>query len=183
NVEHEFPEWKDRIESQYVPLKLFENIETPITPRPYYGEGKFYTEAAYGNEWLINNYYLYYQGITLYGKDFEELVNQVDIEAVKKACIKDLQEEWKPQIEDPTYLDNPHYQSYVILNICRILYTVFNNDLSSKTASSNWVKQQYPKWSKMINSAQQWSYGKEMNYKQDTKEFIRFALTVTQADS
>ena len=176
NFEVDHSNWHRRIESQYVPLDLFKSTLPPKTPRPYYGEGKYYSQAPYGNEWLINNYLLYQHGITLYGKNFQSLVDPIDIKDVKKACLKDLHEEWVPKLSDPNYLDNPHYQSYVVLNICRILYTVTNNDLASKTRSAKWVADHFGQWKELVENAEQWVYGQEMKFKRETKEFINFAL-------
>lgn len=175
-IEVEFPELHQRIESQYVPVGFFKHTLPPKTQRPYYGEGRFYPEALYGNEWLINNYLLYEYGVTLYGKDFNEFLNPIDIQEVINACIRDLREEWRPKIEDPGYLKNPHYQSYVVLNICRILYTVNNIELASKTRSAEWVSSKFDRWQKLIDAAQSWEYGWEMNYVQETREFIQFAV-------
>lgn len=175
-IEEEFREWHQRIESQYVPMRFFKHTLSPKTPRPYYGEGKFYPEAPYGNEWLINNYLLYKHGVTLYGKDFKDLLNPIDIEEVKIAYIRDLREEWEPKINNPDYLKNPHYQSYVVLNICRILFAVRNSELASKTKSAEWASSKFKQWQELINAARSWEYGEEMNYEQETRKFIHFAV-------
>jgi hypothetical protein len=174
--EEENEEWYQRIESQYVPISFFKHTLHPKTPRPYYGEGKFYPESPYGNEWLINNYLLNRHGVTLYGRDFKDLLNPIDFEQVKVACIRDLHEEWEPKINDPDYLNNPHHQSYVVLNICRILYAVLNSELASKTKSAEWVANKFEQWRELIKAAQSWEYGKEMNYKGATRRFIQFAV-------
>lgn len=175
-IEEENREWYQRIESQYVPISFFRHTLPPKTPRPYYGEGKFYPEALYGNEWLINNYLLYKYGVTLYGKDSKDLLNPIDIEGVRMACIRDLHEEWEPKVNDPDYLNNPHYQSYVVLNICRILYAVRNSELASKTRSAEWVSGKFEQWRELINAAKSWEYGEEMNYEGETRKFIQFAV-------
>src|SRR5437868_15341221 len=81
-AEHE--KWAKRIECSYVPMNMLPSIYPPTTPRPYFGEGIFYAQAPYGNEWIINQYLLYKHGIPVVGPDFKTLVKPIDIEAVGK---------------------------------------------------------------------------------------------------
>jgi hypothetical protein len=69
-----------------------------------------------------------------------------DILEVQKASIQDLLREWKPKINDPDWLKNSHYQSCLILNLCRILYTFHNAKLGSKKVAAEWVKESFPEW-------------------------------------
>lgn len=175
-VEKEHPRWFHRIECSYTPQELFAHILPPKTPRPYYGDGTFYEEAPYGNEWIINNYLLYKHGITLFGSDFKTLVKPIDIKDVQKASVKDLFKEWEPKLTDDKWLDNSHYQSYLVLNLCRILYTVLHADAGSKGVSAAWVKGIFPQWKSLIETAEQWSYGKDMKQHDETKAFLKFAI-------
>lgn len=170
--------WAKRIECSYVPVDMLQNVLPPKLPRPYIGEGVFYPEAPYGNEWLINNYLLFKHGVALLGPDFRKLVKPINITDVQKACIRDLYEEWLPKIGDSTYLKNSHYQSYAVLNMCRILYTVVCGKTASKKISAAWVKNEFaPKWSSLIQAAENWRYGTEMNFQKETVEFIKFVIS------
>lgn len=169
--------WFKRLECSYVPIEMLKNILPPKTPRPYFGAGIFYPEAPYGNEWLINQYLLYKHGITLIGQDFKKLVNPINIVDVQKANIRDLFEEWKPKISDPTYLKDSHQQSYIVLNLCRILYMVMCNSTSSKKVAASWVKKEFgSEWNNLIQTAEDWQYGKEMNLRKETINFIKFVI-------
>lgn len=119
-----YAKWGTRLECSYTPIDLFKNTLPPKEPRPYYGNGFFYEEAPYGNEWIINNYLLYQHGVSLIGSDFRDMFEPIDIIEVQKACIRDLFQEWEPKITDYEWLENSHYQSYLVMNLCRILYTV-----------------------------------------------------------
>lgn len=169
------PKWAKRIECSYVPCVFLSSIAPPKTPRPYFGEGIFYQEAPYGNEWIINQYLLYNHGISLYGPEFKTLVNPIHIEDVQEACVKDFLQEWQPKINDLEWLSNSHYQSYIVLNLCRILYTVLQGAVGSKVESAHWVKNKLcPEWRPLIEVAEQWHYGKEMTLQNETIKFIQF---------
>ena len=178
DVERNNDKWAKRIECSYVLLEMLPSILPPKTPRPYIGEGIFYPEAPYGNEWIINQYLLYNHGISLLGPDFKILVKPIDIEDVRAACIQDLFEEWDPKIYNPEWLNNSHYQSYIVLNLCRILYTVMRHATTTIKVSASWVKCELaPRWSSLIQTAEDWHYGKEMNLKEQTIEFIQFVVS------
>jgi hypothetical protein len=168
--------WANRLECSYTPIEMLQNTLPPKLPRPYLGEGIFYPEAHYGHEWIINLYLLYQHGLALWGPDFKTLVNPIPILEVQKACIRDLFQEWEPKITDPEWLDNSHYQSYVVLNLCRILYTVLANATGTKAVSARWAKGAFPVWSRLIESAQNWQYGGEMSLQPETIQFIQFVI-------
>jgi predicted nucleotidyltransferase len=171
-----YEKWADRIEISYTPREMLQNVLPPEQPRPYFGEGVFYPEAHYGNEWIINLYLLYQHGITLLGPEFKTLVDPIAIVEVQKACIRDLFKEWEPKLTDPDWLNNSHYQSYLVLNLCRILYTVMRGSTGSKKVSAQWVKGEYGEWHELIETAENWHYGIEMNRQEDTLAFLRFVI-------
>lgn len=178
-LEKDHEKWAKRLECSYFPSKMLANILPPVEPRPWYCgfESRLYEKAPFGNEWIINNYLLYNYSIPLLGPDFKELTSPIKIEEVQKACIRDLFVEWKPKINNFTYLNNSHFQAYLILNLCRILYTVLNKATGSKKTSAEWVKQVLdPQWKDLIDLAERWQYGKEMNEDEKTIKFIRFAI-------
>ena len=140
------------------------------------GGGVFYAEAPYGNEWIINQWFLYKYAVALIGPDFKTLTGPVNIDDVRKACIADLFTEWAPKINDPEWLENSHNQSYLVLNLCRILYTVICSDAVSKTIAAKWVQTEYPEWSGLVTIAMEWKYDVKMNEKEKAIEFLRFVL-------
>lgn len=176
-VGERYHKWSDRIECSYTPVELFKNILPPKEPRPWFGGGILYEEAPYGNEWIINNYLLYEHGIVFIGNDFKNIINPIDMVEVQKACIRDLFQEWEPKITDFEWLDNSHYQSYLVLNLCRILYTVMCGKTGSKKVSAEWVKNQFGSaFRDLIEVAENWKYGKQMFMKNETINFIKFAI-------
>jgi predicted nucleotidyltransferase len=174
-----YQKWGDRLECSYTPVDMLINILPPKEPRPYFGGGVFYDEAPYGNEWIINNYLLYEHGISLIGPDFKELAKPINIIEVQKACIQDLFQEWEPKITDFEWLDNSYYQSYLVMNLCRILYTVICGKTGTKRVSAEWVRNKFGlQWSNLIETAANWKYGKKMSLKNETIYFIKFTIDI-----
>jgi hypothetical protein len=175
-VEDENKNWAKRIESQYIPIDMLQNILPPKEGRPYLGAGVFHPNAKYGNEWLINNYFLYHYAVALFGPEFKTLMKPIDMLDVQKASARDLFKEWVPKLKDTEFFKNSHYHSYIILNLCRILYTVLGAKIGSKKVSAKWVKNEYPEWKHLIETAERWEHGMEMRSPDETKEFIKFAV-------
>jgi len=175
-VERRHPEWAERIECSYVPLELMRELTPPAIPRPWWGFGTFYAEAPAGNEWIINHYLLSKHGITLAGAEFNDLIPRIDIDSVRRASARDLFQEWVPKIGDDVWLSNSHHQSYLVLNLCRILHTVIQREPRSKKIASEWAKATYPQWKGLIEEAERWVYGDKMNRKADAAAFLQFAL-------
>lgn len=169
--------WQERLECSYTPIAMLKVTLPPLEPRPYYGGGIFYDAAPYGNEWIINNYLLYEHGVTLLGVDFKTLMQPINILDVQKACIRDLFAEWEPKISDAAWLNNSHYQAYLVLNLCRILYTVMCAKTGTKKVSAEWVKNKFGSaWHPLIDAAQQWKYGMTVSFKKETIAFLRFTI-------
>jgi len=166
--------WAKRFEVSYTPICMLSEKTVPIVPRPYYNE-IFYDEATYGNEWLINNYLLINYRKTVYGPDIKTLIRyNVNIDDVTGACVNDFYKEWIPKINDDKWLSDSHNQSYIVLNICRIIYTIFNSKTENKQNSAKWVKEKYSEWKNLIEEAEKWDYSKTMNNQDEIKEFIKY---------
>ncbi len=172
-IEGIYPAWSKRIECSCTPQYMLSDILPPTDPRPWWGAGTMYQKAPYGNEWIINQYQLHNHAITLTGPDYKSLTKPISIQDVQKACVRDLFQEWEPKIQYVDSLDS-HNRSYIVLNLCRILYTVSQSAVSSKKISAAWAKSTFPQWKDLIETAERWVYGTEMKLHEETKEFIRF---------
>jgi hypothetical protein len=177
-----YPKWSKRIEGSYITTAMLEEALPPQkskTPRPYINEGNFWEPfPAYGNEWTINLHVLYERGIALLGPDPKEIIDPVSIEALREASRKDLYEEWEPKLKDTTWLKNSHYQAYITLTMCRILYRAIHIDVASKKVAATWAKRELGKpWRDLIKKAENWKHGQEMNALNEIVEFIKFVMT------
>ena len=174
--------WGNRLEVSYTPLFMFNEKNIPNIPRPYYNE-RFYEKASFGNEWLINNYLLLNYGKTIYGKDIKEIINyNISIEEIKECCIKDFYKEWNSKIDDNEWLKNGQNQAYIVLNICRIIYTLKNNKTENKIASAKWVKEKYEIWRDLIEEAEQWDFDKIINRQNDIKNYIVYMENIIKME-
>jgi hypothetical protein len=182
-IDERYPEWANRTECSYVPLDLMREVNPPATPRPWWGFDTMYPAAPAGNEWTINHYLLAKHGIPLEGPAFRTLIPPIDIQDVRRASAKDLLAEWAPKIDDVAWLSHSHHQTYLVLNLCRILHTTIGGETGSKKIAGRWTKTAYPEWKDLIEEAERWKYGGVMTRQDEVVAFIRFAIEkVTEAN-
>jgi hypothetical protein len=176
-IENDYSTWGSRIECSHITVDMLSSgYPTKIT-RPYYNNTTFYHKAPYGNEWIIEKYLLYEYGLTIVGKPFREITTPVNVLDVQKACIKDLFEEWVPKTDNSEILNDSHYQSYMVLNLCRILYTIMQQPTGSKIVAASWIKNEIGQhYRDLIETAEQWQYGKEMVYNNEIISFTKFVV-------
>ena len=175
-----YPQWRKRIEGSYITIKMLTSREPPKEPRPYINAGKMWN-LVYGHEWIINLYSLYNCGVTLFGPDPKELFPRVDITDIRSASKKILLEEWQPKLKEPfpfknNDYDRSHLQAYAILTMCRVLYLAFNEHVASKKIAAEWTRKTFSQWDKLIENAENWKDGLELNLEFETKAFIQFVI-------
>lgn len=178
-IAEKYPEWAKRIDCSYITQDMLKYTEPPTKPRPYVNCGFMWDpDPPYGNEWLLNLYVLYECGIALIGPDPKKIIGHpIDIQAVKEASKKDLYQEWEPLLKDSSPLQDSHFQSYVVLTLCRILHRDKHNGVASKKIASSWVKQTYRiPWNQLIEKAEMWKHGQEMGMVDETLSFIKFVI-------
>ena len=178
-----FGKWARRFECSYTPIGMLPSILPPGS-RPWYwgGDDSLYAEAPYGNEWIINNYLLYHHAIPLVGPEFRRLMEPVDMAEVQKACIRDLFTEWEPKKADRKWFKDSHYESYFVLNLCRILYTVTCKDAGSKQSAASWVQSNSPEpWPNLVAAAARWEHGSELHLQDKAVEFLDFVIETVLA--
>lgn len=183
-IETQFPEWSKRLECTYTPVEMLPSLLPPEQGRPWYwgGTGEFFAEADYGNEWIINRYFLYEHGIALHGPEFRDLVGPVDMVEVQKACIRDLYEEWKPKASNEEWRATYPYWHYLVLNLCRIVYTVCCASAGTKRAAATWVQEtQGDRWRDLVDGALGWRHGAEFAPKDEALAFLDHVISVVSA--
>ena len=173
-----FGKWARRFECSYTPIGMLPGILPPGS-RPWYwgGDDILYAEAPYGNEWIINNYLLYHHAIPLAGPEFKQLMEPVDMAEVQKACVRDLFTEWEPKRTDRKWFRDRHYESYFVLNLCRILYTVIRGDAGSKQTAAAWVQGNFPEpWPGLVAAAARLEHGGASYLQDNAIGFLDFVI-------
>jgi len=136
---------------------------------------------AWWGGWVLLRDSLREQGITLAGPAPQTLIDPVSPEELRQAALAILQG-WAAQILDtPDEIDSRGYQSYTVLTLCRILYTLQNGAVASKSVAAKWVQETLDeRWIPLIDRAWIGRQNPDLKVETDevheTLEFIRYTL-------
>jgi hypothetical protein len=132
--------------------------------------------------WNIHRYLLRERGITILGPAPRTLIAPISPNDLRQAMLPALQ--WAVQLLDqPGEIKSGAYQAYIVLSLCRILYTLQWGDIVSKRAAAQWAQENLDgKWVPLIEQAwlRRQSPPAKLGNVGETLNFIRYALERSQ---
>jgi hypothetical protein len=155
--------------------------EHALHPNIERGEGERLKMVYHDDWWIIHRYILRKRGITIVGPAPQTLIDPVSPNDLRRA-MRSLLDGWATQIlKNPNKINSRGYQSYVVLSLCRILYTLQFGDVVSKPFAARWVKETFAgHWVSLIERAWEGRHQPEVSAEPEdingTLEFIRFTL-------
>jgi hypothetical protein len=168
-------QYSKKIEASYIPKHDLLNFD-PRNIRPYFNEGNFYL-ASYGSNFLIELYMLREKGITIAGPDIKKLVKEIPVKDLKLAIQKNLDEYWKPVLNDLDKFKRSNYQVFAILTMCRTLYSLKTGMIASKTEAAYWaIKNIDSDWKDLIEKAISWKLHHSFNRLEETQQFVKYVV-------
>jgi len=160
--------------------------EHALHPNIERGNGERLKMVYHDEPWIIHRYILREHGKTIIGPDPETLIDPISPNELQRSVLPTLKG-WATQIlNNPNEIVSRGYQSYIVLTLCRILYTLQFGDVVSKPKAARWVKETVSeKWKALIDRA--W-IGRHYNPqlapdpddRNQTLDFIRYALERSQ---
>lgn len=146
-------QWLDRIEVQYVSVAALEVFKTQTYPMTVISPGEPLHIIEADAAWLVNWYVVQQHGITLCGPAPGTLIDPISpTEFV--AAVRGHMQHWRDWINDlPRRAPS---QAYVILTMCRGLYTATHGEQVSKLQAARWAQRHLPQWVALIEDALRW---------------------------
>lgn len=141
--------------------------------------------VLHDEDWVIHQHILYERGLTLMGPAPQTLIDPVSPNALLHALLPRL-ESWAPEIlNNPSIIATRGYQSYTVLTLCRILYTLEFGVVVSKRVSARWAQATLgARWIPLIERTWDSRHNPHMQASpedvNETLEFIRFVLERSQ---
>jgi len=140
---------------------------------------------AWWGGWVLLRSALWEYGLTLTGAEPKTLLNPVSTTEIRQAAQLIL-EGWTTGIlNDPEQIKGRGYQSYTVLTLCRILYTLQTGQVTSKPEAMRWAKANLDqKWTPLIDRAWLGRQNPGLDAEREdinaTLEFIRFTTKCSQ---
>lgn len=175
-----------QLEVSYIPRAALRRYAPPniLHPRLDRGRGETLHFMSHDADWVVQRYLIREHGVALHGPPPDTLVDPVSPQQLRFA-MRELVQEWlSPLIENPPTVRTRGYQSFLVLSVCRILYTLEHGAVISKRDAAVWGEQILDtRWRSLITGA--WT-GRQnpdgppaADDLTETWEFVRFALTAT----
>ena len=179
--------WAIQLEGSYISQHALRRYdpEHALHPNIERGTGERLKMADHGEVWAIHRYVLRERGITVIGPSPQTLIDSVSPNELRRAMLPALHG-WATQIlNNPDWIIGRGYQSYVVLTLCRILYTLQLGDVVSKPKAARWANETVgERWEALIDRAWVGRHNGQLTADTDdinqTLDFIRYALERSQ---
>jgi hypothetical protein len=176
--------WATEIEGSYLPLTALRHFDPRHTwfPRIQRDPGEQLRIEEHASDWVIHRYVLREYGITLVGPAPHTLIDPVDPDELRRAMIAYMRHEWWASLlADPPRLHKSGAHRYVILTMCRVLYTLEHGAVVSKPAAARWAARgPAVRWRALIERAQITPSTMQPDEINATHALIRFTIESAQ---
>ncbi|CAN5688265.1 aminoglycoside nucleotidyltransferase ANT9 [soil metagenome] len=136
--------WTAHLEGSYAPQADLRSPMSVGRAWPYVDNGQRVLTLSDHDNTLHARWLLREHGIALLGPQAAALVAPVDEGALRAEMIGVARARAEHLEEDPACLTNGWYQPYLVLTLCRALYTTCTGRVTSKAAAAEWALAQVP---------------------------------------
>jgi hypothetical protein len=148
--------WASQLEAVYAPLGTLrgDRLQGVMLPNIERGVGAQLKRSLHDESWLVQCHQLRRSAIPLIGRPAAELVEAVTPADLRQAMLGTLRRTTRRLHDDPSMLVSQGYQSYFVLSLCRILYTLQHGEVASKRAAAMWARDtSHTRWQPLIDRA------------------------------
>jgi hypothetical protein len=157
-LHHADTKWATCLEGYYILQTELNHYDANSAWHLYLDNGSKDLEAVTDNhkDWVFERFVLQEYAIVLDGPDAKSLFDAIPVKTLQKTVFAELQR-WSWEVLDqPASLNNRWFQSFMVLSLCRMLYTLKFGTIVSKVAAVEWAKGSLdPKWRPLIERAWQ----------------------------
>ena len=151
-LDKDHPEWKGRIEVIYVSASDLAHFRSRRAKIAVISPGEPFHIVEAGHEWILSWYSLQEDGLALTGPPAATLIPTISFTEYLDA-IRTHMQGFLGRIE--ARMTNGS-QAYVVLTMCRGLYTCTLRSQPSKTQAADWMQSEFPEWSSLVRRALEW---------------------------
>jgi len=147
--------WATQLEVSYIPRRALRRHDPSDATHPHIdrGAGERLLMARHDTDWVVQRHTLRERGVTLAGPTPDTLIDHVSPGDLRRAMLDAM---WWPAeiLEDPARISGRGYQSYIVLTMCRVLYTLERGAVVSKREAADWASRELgERWSPLIGRA------------------------------
>lgn len=134
--------WATQLEVSYIPQKALRRFDPANILHPHMdrGRGESLHMLAHESDWIVQRHILRERGIILEGPAPKSLIDPISPNNLRQAVMDVLPLWAKPILDDPNQIKSRGYQSFIVLSLCRMLYTLQCGNIISKRAAADWAQ-------------------------------------------
>jgi hypothetical protein len=108
----------------------------------------------HASDWIIQRHLLRERGVVITGPDLKTLIDPVLPSEIRQAIVDVLPLWVHPILEEPRQIKSCGYQSFIVLSLCRMRYTLQYGTIVSKRVAAQWGQDTLGKqWTSLIEDA------------------------------
>ena len=153
--------WVKRLEYSFFPTPVLQQPSSPYTDAGvpaqseelwYFDNGSPTIQRSDHDNTLVVRWTVREMGVTVLGPNPATLIDPVPADELRKEIGNTLVGWGQELLQDPGRYKNRFYQSYLVLNFCRMLHDLSEGKVSSKLAGLKWAKSNLdPQWIPLID--------------------------------
>ena len=168
------PRWAAMLEGSYIPLDALRRYDPARAVHPHLTMGDGLHVEHHDAAGVILRHVLREQGIVLAGPSPHTLIEPVMPDDLRRAVVDLFSSWWAPVLDDSTRLRSPAYQTYAVLTMCRILYTLHHGAVVPKSVAARWAQAELGgQWAELVDRALGWRPGVPFDHLPGTLDLIR----------
>ena len=153
--------WATEVEAAYIPQGALRRYDPAHARHPHIERGadEMLDMDQLGSDWIIQRFILREHGVIVAGPDPRTVIDPVPPDDLRRAVVALMDDWWGPMRDhpDPLYRHHIGYQSYAVLTMCRILYTLDTGAVASKPVAARWAQERGgERWAALIERALAW---------------------------
>lgn len=148
--------WATQIETSYIPRTALRRFDPANKLHPHMdrGENEVLHMMSHETDWIVQRHLSRERGIVIEGPDLKSLIDPVSPDDLRQAVVSVLPLWTQPILADPSLIHKRGYQSYCVLTLCRMLYTLKHGEILSKAAAAKWALENLEQnWKPLIERA------------------------------
>lgn len=179
--------WATELEGPYIPQHAIRRYDPIHALHPHIdrGRGESLSMKQVDSDRVIQRHTLREQGVVVAGPVPHTLIDPILPNELRRAVLEILHRWLAPMLDDPAQLNSRGYQSYTVLSMCRMLYTLQYGTVVSKPVAARWAQETLAeRWVPLIERALAGRHNPQSKAQSDdvngTLDFVRYTLECSQ---
>jgi hypothetical protein len=180
--------WAQHLEGSYFPKSVLKDYSQRGKQLWYLDHGsRALVQSDHCNtvvvRWVVREH-----GVALAGPSPATLVDPIPVEALRQEIMQTISGWGEELLAESERFNNRFYQTFIVLNYCRMLHDLHTGFPGSKRAGAEWAKATLdPSWARLIDRAWDGRPNPALSVRQpadpadfrNTLEFVKYAIRVS----